>query len=572
MKKQRKVEKDNRGVAIYARKSRITNKGDSIGVQFKQCADYAKKELGLDEEYEFLQYEDKGLSGYFSDRPDFQRMLHDVQDGKIKAIVCYKLDRVGRKTADLIRLMDFLEMYHVDLLICSNGINTASGLYKIFIQIFAVIAEFERDTLTERIVDNMMELAKDGRWLGGNTPTGFTVKRVKTGSGKNKSAYSYLESIPEEKAMIQKLYAVFSETRSIKKTADRMNELGYRTKIGSKFNTSTTRLLLKNPVYCVADEIAYNYFYENGGGVCADLSEFDGQHGIMAYNRTLQRPGKANQIRPMEEWIVSVGKHPGIIAGSNWVRVQAMLEVNKSKSYRRPRSNMALLSGLLRCSECGDYMRPKMTNRKNANGELIYTYMCSTKERSHGTVCNMKNCNGNTLDAKVIEEIRKVASDKVGFSQLLLQTKKVINDNKASYEAESLLLTKKHVETEDRIKRLVESLSVSSETSAKYVMEQIDELHRQSEQEQARISELEKLVRQSNALTQDLAFYMETIESFVEAVDLASIEEKRRLLRTIVKKLVWDGENAHVYVFTVDGEVDLPPIEHPMYPLGEDSE
>ena len=67
MKKQRRIEKDNRGVAIYARKSRITNKGDSIGVQFKQCADY-----------QFLQYEDKGLSGYFSDRPDFQRMPHDV--------------------------------------------------------------------------------------------------------------------------------------------------------------------------------------------------------------------------------------------------------------------------------------------------------------------------------------------------------------------------------------------------------------------------------------------------------------------------------------------------------------
>lgn len=43
-----------------------------------------------------------------------------------------------------------------------------------------------------------MELAKDGCWLGGNTPTGFTVRRVKIGSGKNKSAYSYLESIPDE--------------------------------------------------------------------------------------------------------------------------------------------------------------------------------------------------------------------------------------------------------------------------------------------------------------------------------------------------------------------------------------
>ena len=41
MRKIRKFEEDTRGVAIYARKSRITNKGDSIGVQFKQCAEYA---------------------------------------------------------------------------------------------------------------------------------------------------------------------------------------------------------------------------------------------------------------------------------------------------------------------------------------------------------------------------------------------------------------------------------------------------------------------------------------------------------------------------------------------------
>ena len=118
----------------------------------------------------------------------------------------------------------------------------------------------------------------------------------------------------------------------------------------------------------------------------------------------------------------------------------------------------------------------------------------------------------------------------------------------------------------------MESLSVASETSAKYVMEQIDELHRQSEQEQTRIAELEKLARQSNALSQNLFFYRDMIESFADTVDSTTIEERRRLLRTIVKKLVWDGENAHVYVFTVDGEVDLPPIEHPMYPLGEDSE
>ena len=97
-KKTKQIAEDNRGVAIYARKSRITNKGDSIGVQFKQCAEYAIRELSLDDDYTFINYEDKGLSGYYSDRPDFQRMLHDIEMGKIRAVVCYKLDRIGRKT------------------------------------------------------------------------------------------------------------------------------------------------------------------------------------------------------------------------------------------------------------------------------------------------------------------------------------------------------------------------------------------------------------------------------------------------------------------------------------------
>ena len=307
-------------------------------------------------------------------------------------------------------------------------------------------------------------------------------------------------------------------------------------------------------------------------GDFAECAEFDGEHGIMVYNRSLQRPGKANQIRPMEEWIVAVGKHPGIIASSDWVRVQAMLDVNKSKSYRRPRSNVALLSGLLRCGECGDYMRPKLTNRRTADGELIYTYMCSTKERSHGTVCSMKNCNGNTLDAKIIEEIRKLSADKETLTRLLAQTKKVISGSKEGYDAELALLREKHAETEERIKRLVESLSVASDTSAKYVMEQIDELHRESETQQARLSELEALTEQSRMLHQEFAFHQEMIESFANAVDSATLEEKRRLLRTIVKKVVWDGKNAYVYLFAEDGEADLPPIDQPMYPLGEDSE
>ena len=154
----------------------------------------------------------------------------------------------------------------------------------------------------------------------------------------------------------------------------------------------------------------------------------------------------------------------------------------------------------------------------------------------------MKNCNGNTLDAKIIEEIRKLSADKETLTRLLAQTKKVISGSKEGYDAELALLREKHTETEERIKRLVESLSVASDTSAKYVMEQIDAFHQESETQQLRLAELEALTEQSRMLHQEFAFHQEMIESFASAVDSATLEEKRRLLRTIVKKVVWDGK------------------------------
>ena len=558
---------------IYSRKSKFTGKGESIENQIELCRQYIAMHFGEDASENVLVYEDEGFSGGNLARPQFKKMMKDSQKIAFAAIVVYRFDRISRNIGDFAKLIEDLGDRNIDFISIREQFDTSSPMGRAMMYIASVFSQLERETIAERIRDNMHELSKTGRWLGGTTPTGYASESLSsvTVDGKVKKACK-LKPIPEEIQLVKTIFEVFMETGSLNKTDQYLWEHRCVTKRGKQFTRFAIRGILTNPVYMIADETAYQYLKENNVDLFAERSEFDGEHGIMAYNRTLQRPGKANQIRPMEEWIMAVGKHPGIIAGSDWVRVQAMLDVNKSKSYRRPRSNVALLSGLLRCGECGDYMRPKLTNRKNADGELIYTYMCSTKERSHGTVCGMKNCNGNMLDAKIIEEIRKQSADKETLSNLLTQTKKIISGNKEGYDAELALLKEKHAETEDRIKRLVESLSVASETSAKYVMEQIDELHRESETQQLRLAELEALTEQSRMLHQEFAFHQEMIESFASAVDSATLEEKRRLLRTIVKKVVWDGKNAYVYLFAEDGEADLPPVEQPMYPLGEDSE
>ena len=558
---------------IYSRKSKFTGKGESIENQIELCRQYIAMHFGEEAAENVLVYEDEGFSGGNLERPQFKKMMKDSQKIAFAAIVVYRLDRISRNIGDFAKLIEDLGDRHIDFISIREQFDTSSPMGRAMMYIASVFSQLERETIAERIRDNMHELSKTGRWLGGTTPTGYASESLSsvTVDGKVKKACK-LKPIPEEIQLVKTIFEVFMETGSLSKTDQYLLEHRCVTKRGKQFTRFAIRGILTNPVYMIADETAYQYLKENNVDLFAERLEFDGEHGVMAYNRTLQRPGKANQIRPMEEWIVAVGKHPGIVAGSDWVRVQAMLDVNKSKSYRRPRSNVALLSGLLRCGECGDYMRPKLTNRRTADGELIYTYMCSTKERSHGTVCSMKNCNGNTLDAKIIEEIRKLSADKETLTRLLAQTKKVISGSKEGYDAELALLREKHAETEERIKRLVESLSVASDTSAKYVMEQIDELHRESETQQLRLAELEALTEQSRMLHQEFAFHQEMIESFASAVDSATLEEKRRLLRTIVKKVVWDGKNAYVYLFAEDGEADLPPVEQPMYPSGEDSE
>ena len=570
---------------IYSRKSKFTGKGESIENQIEMCRQYIATHYSQEEADTALVYEDEGFSGGTLERPQFKKMMSDSQNIKFAAIVVYRLDRISRNIGDFAKLIEDLGDRDIDFISIREQFDTSSPMGRAMMYIASVFSQLERETIAERIRDNMHELSKTGRWLGGTTPTGYESESISnvTVDGKTRKACK-LKIIPDEINLVKLIFDKFIETGSLTKTDQFLMQGRYKTKRGKTFTRFAIKGILSNPVYMIADEDAYHYLVKNNVDLFSEKEAFDGKHGIMAYNRTLQRPGKATQEKPMNEWIVSVGKHKGVIPGAVWVQVQNLLELNKSKSYRKPRSNVALLSGILYCGKCGDYMRPKLSDRLTATGEPIYTYLCTTKERSRGQVCNMKNANGNMLDAKIIDTVKSFGKQSSDMAKQIAQIKTRINGNRDGYDAEIAKIKSQIEENEKNIKALVLSLGRSEGTNAeKYIMEQIDELHEKDEGLKKRLAELEGIMQQHDLAEIEFDLIRQLLSTMGANIEEYSIEQKRAAIRTFIRKIVWDGENAHVYLFHNDGDYDFPnppnaenesggTLSESEEPSGEDSE
>ena len=162
-------------LAIYSRKSKFTGKGDSIENQVQLCTEYAKN-LGVTD---ILVYEDEGFSGKNINRPQFMKMMEDAKLKKFDTIICYRLDRISRNVSDFSSLIDELSSLSIGFISIKEQFDTTTPMGRAMMFISSVFAQLERETISERVRDNMRELAKDGKWLGGQLPLGYDNEEVK---------------------------------------------------------------------------------------------------------------------------------------------------------------------------------------------------------------------------------------------------------------------------------------------------------------------------------------------------------------------------------------------------------
>jgi site-specific DNA recombinase len=520
--------------AIYSRKSKFTGKGESTQNQIQLCEQYAKDHFNVNG---IMIYEDEGFSGVNSHRPEFQKMLKDAKEKRFNILISYRLDRISRNISDFSNLIELLQNKNIGFVSIREQFDTSTPMGRAMMYIASVFAQLERETIAERIRDNMLGLAKTGRWLGGNPPTGFRSESILYLNSNMKEKRMYkLTPVTEELELVKLLFKKYLEFQSLSKLETYCIQNYIKTKNEKNFYKYSLRNILTNPVYAEADQYAYKYFEVNNSQIACSKKEFTGEYGIMAYNKNLVVKGKSNKTKAMDEWIIAIGKHKGIISGKDWVKVQEIITKNKALAPRRNTSQIALLSNFLRCSKCGSFMKIKYGQLKVGTDTRHYYYVCNSKEISKGKLCNNKNLTGEKIDTEVIRALSRKM--KPGSINALDKIKK--NMQKKNHQ--NIIAADRIKENKKSINTLLKQLYYNDNPNvSQYIFNEIEKLDKE-------ISDMESNIKNYNAEIKsfNINILQDIIIDFTRSVDISSLEEKKKFLNNIVDKINWDGKELNI--------------------------
>ena len=522
--------------AIYSRKSKFTGKGDSIENQIQLCMDYSKS-IGIKE---FLIYEDEGFSGGNIDRPQFKKMMQDAKDKKFDCLVCYRLDRISRNVSDFSTLIEKLNKLEISFISIKEQFDTSTPMGRAMMFISSVFAQLERETIAERIKDNMYELARSGRWLGGKTPHGFTSKKISflDENLKERSMYQ-LEVNDEQMEIVKLIFNKYLELRSLSQLYKYVYHNGIKGPRGGKFDPSSLSGILRNPAYVKANEDILDYLRSLGMEV---VGVPDGQCGILTYAKNTSNS------------IAAIAKHHGVIEPDMWLEVQSILNENKDKIPRISTGKTALLSGLLKCGKCGANMRIMYKGKRN-DKDLKYYYVCGTKRSLGVEGCNCKNLNGPLVENLVIDKIKNCNIESVinAFNSNKAKVDTVFSDVRSEID----LFKNSISEKEKLIGNLVMELAKNTgSVASEYIISQIESLNGEIDSLKSKVSELESSSVDINSASLNLDIIVSNLKKFNYEVDDASLDDKRLLLSTIVDSIVWDDASGNLSIVYMGAKMD----------------
>ncbi len=544
--------------AIYSRKSKLTEKGESIENQVEMCKMLLKQKYeNIDLERDIIVYEDEGFSGGTINRPQFKKMMDDARRKKFAVIVCYRLDRLSRNISDFSKLIDELSGLNIEFISVKEKFETDTPMGRAMMYIASVFSQLEREVIAERIRDNMLELAKTGRWLGGVTPTGYESKSIEkvNVNGKNKKVFM-LEQIPDEVQKIKMIFEKYIELKSLTKLETYLLKNNIKTKFGKVYTRYTLKTILRNIVYAQNDEVLYRYLVDNDVDFFADRKDFDGNFGMMAYNKTMQRGNVTNRFNGIKDWIIAIGKHQGVISGEDYVTVQHLLKANESMRYKKGICTESLLSGMIVCGECGAYMRPKASTREYSDGKRRFYYMCEMKDKSRKANCQSVNVDGNLADKILTDVIKELLQPNSLLCEELDKISKSFDGIKKDVKEREKVLNNKLNKNKLEIGNLIEKLKYLDNDLISEVTNEIRKLKEDNEKIKIELELNENNYRNGFENENYTNLMLNIIEEYRNSFEDMDYKAKRELIKLLVSSVETKGKDIIIHLLGSDKAID----------------
>lgn len=368
--------------ALYTRLSREDGdkpESDSIANQRALLERFAAQQLDLQV---VDQYCDDGFTGTNFQRPDFQRMIADIEAGKVNCVIVKDLSRFGR---DYINTGNYLERWFpghgVRFLAVNDHIDSEKGPYDMLLPFKNVFNEQYARDISHKVKSAVQAKQRQGAFIGAFASYGYR---------KDPENHNKLVIDPCAAAVVQRIFDLYEQGNGKIKIARLLNAEGipcpseYKKLNGERYHNGQRLGKTTYWTYATIHRMLKNQMYA----------------GNMEQGRAPRQTmhGKAKQL-DRSQWTVVEGTHEPIISRSQWDRVQTLL----SKDTRVPSfaQNISPFAGFLRCGDCGRAMCK--TNHPNG----VY-YCCGSYKRYGPSACTRHGISQRELEQIVLDDLNKI--------------------------------------------------------------------------------------------------------------------------------------------------------------------
>ncbi|MBQ9933849.1 MAG: recombinase family protein [Ruminiclostridium sp.] len=332
----------------------------------------------------YLTAADDGWSGTNFDRPEFQRMIGDIEAKKVNMVITKDLSRLGR---DYIMTGHYMERYfpekRVRYISLLDGIDTGVESSANDITPFrAIMNDMYAKDISKKIKSVKRDKQRKGQFIGGKPMYGYKMHPTE----KNKIV------IDEEVApVVRRIFAMALDGMSCRKIAETLNEEAVPTPATyAGINTGK-----QGP---------FSGLWSSER--ISDMLQCETYIGNMVQGRSVKVNYKSQKCfkQPKESWVVVEGTHEPIIDKETFQKVRMLVN---SRRHTRSRTYDYLLKGLIVCHECG---YPLATiNRPPVSGEDRLFFVCRTYQRfTKAGVCSCHSMKEQVVTEAVLAKVREV--------------------------------------------------------------------------------------------------------------------------------------------------------------------